>query len=463
MTDFSTYQSPFSWRYGSPEMRHLYSEEYKYVLWRRIWVSLAEAEHGAGLVSEVELADLKKQEKNIDIARILEIEQETHHDVVAAIKEFAEKAKIGGGKIHLGATSMDITDNADMLRLQEGLKLIKEKLQEGLTILSQKIEEYADLPTMGFTHLQPAEPTTVGYRLSLYAQDLLTDYHYLEFCQKTLKAKGMKGAVGTRASYQAILKGSKLSAEQLDQDVMSALGISAGVVSSQVYSRKLDYFYLTALAGIGASVAKFAGDLRILQSPTLGEWSEPFGKKQVGSSAMPFKKNPINAEKICSLARYVTQLPAIALENASHSYLERTLDDSANRRLIIADGSLALDEILITFEKLITGLVINKEKIKSNLDRFAPFSAAESIIIEAVKKGADRQLMHELLREEAMQAWDAVQTGKENTLATQLKNNKELIKYVSAGEIDILLKIDSHIGDAPSRARKLVKEINKLK
>lgn len=460
--DFSTYLSTFTWRYASDEMRHIFSEEYKYQLWRRIWVALASVQHQAGLVSSAELADLKKQQNNIDIPRILAIEEETQHDVVAAIKEYAEKAKIGGGKIHLGATSMDITDNADMLRLHEALRLILQRLTTAMHHLADQIVKYADLPTMGFTHLQPAEPTTVGYRLAVYGQDLLSDYHYLAHCLETLKAKGMKGAVGTRASYQAILEGTKLTATQLDEQVMKHLGVRASLVSTQVYSRKSDYLALCGLASLGSSLAKFAADLRILQSPTFGEWAEPFGKKQVGSSAMPFKKNPLKAEKICSLARYLAAQPAVALENASHSYLERTLDDSANRRIILAETFLAADEILLTFNKLIEGMTIHPKRITQNLTTYAPFSAVESVIIAAVKNGADRQAMHELLREEAMTAWETIQSGMPNPLPNLLLKNELLASYLSHAEIKGLMNVERHIGDAPERATMIAKQLKDL-
>ena len=402
--DFSTYLSPLTWRYGSPEMRKIFSEKHKYELWRKIWVALAEAQHQVGLVNKEELDDLKKNEKNIDIEKIFEYEKETKHDVVAAIKEFAEITKVGGRKIHLGATSMDIVDNADMVRIQEALIIVENKVVVILNLLSKKIEEYADFPCLGYTHLQPAEPTTVGYRLAFYAQDLLTAYESIQFAKKTVKGKGMKGAVGTSASYKELLKdlpaqaGKTTSVGELETKVMKSLGIDGALISGQVYPRLYDFIVLNSLVMVTSALAKFAGDLRILQSPLYGEWSEPFGKNQVGSSAMPFKKNPINSENICSLARFVASLPQVASENASLSYLERTLDDSANKRIIIAEAFLTTDQILITAEKIIAGLVINKERISFNLRQYASFAASESIILEAVKNGADRQEMHEVLR-----------------------------------------------------------------
>ncbi len=460
--DFSTFISPFTWRYGSPEMRHVFSEEHKYQIWRKIWVALAETQQKAGLVSKKELDDLKKNQNNIDIPRALEIEKETKHDVVSGIKEFAEKAKNGGGKIHLGATSMDIVDNTDTIRMKEALEIVEKKLIYLLKAFSAKVEKYAKTPCIGFTHLQPAEPTTVGYRFAFYAQDLLLDYEYVQFVKKIMKGKGLKGAVGTAASYTALLKNNKMTAEKLEEMVMKKLGIDPILVSSQVSTRKLDYFILNALSSIASSLSKFAADVRILQSPMYGEWSEPFGKKQVGSSAMPFKKNPINAEKICSLARYIDKLPITALENASLSYLERTLDDSANRRLIIPEAFLALDEIVNTTEKIIDGMIVNTDKISRNLLQFAPFSATEAILMESVKKGANRQEMHEILREISLIAWKEIQEGKPNRMEQLLTENKTIQNYLSKENINKLLDVSTHIGNASERSLKLIKIIKKL-
>lgn len=457
--DFSTYISPFTWRYASKEMRLLFSEQHKYIVWRKIWVALAESQYKAGLVSKQEVDDLKKHEGSINIERILEIEKETKHDVVAAIKEFSEKAKVGGGKIHLGATSMDIVDNADMLRMKEALQVIEAKIKKVLLSLSTLIKKYADVPCIGYTHLQPAEPTTVGYRLAFYAQDLLGVLKQLQFVENEIKGKGMKGAVGTAASYTVLLSKNKMTAAHLEKEVMKKLGLNAALISTQVYPRQFDYMVLSVLASCASSLSKFAGDLRLLQSPNIGEWSEPFGKTQVGSSAMPFKKNPISCENICSLGRYVVKLPEIALENATLSYLERTLDDSANKRLIIPEGFLAVDQILISAEKIIEGLVINEKRISLNLSLYAPFAATESILMAVVKKGADRQKMHEVLREISMQAWDVIQNSKPNPMKSLLLNNKTVANYVAKKDIEELLDVSRHVGDAPMRALQLVKII----
>jgi adenylosuccinate lyase len=460
--DFSTFISPFTWRYGSEEMRYIFSEEYKYKTWRKIWVALAEAQYEAGLVSKEELEDLKKNEETISIEDILVLEKETKHDVFAAIKEYASKATIGGGKIHLGATSMDIVDNADMYRMKEALNITKNKTLKILDLLSEKIEKYAHTPCMAYTHLQPAEPTTLGYRFAFYAQDLLTALEFVDFVQKTIKAKGMKGAVGTSASYTHLLRDNKMSAEDLEKKVMEKLGLDAATVATQVYSRQYDYLVLSALNAVVSALAKFAGDLRIMQSPAYGEWSEPFGKKQVGSSAMPFKKNPINSEKICSLARYVLQLPTVALENASLSYLERTLDDSANKRLIVPEAFLSVDEILITSQKLLEGMIINEKRIEFNLEQYAPFAASEGILMECVQKGADRQEMHEILKNLAMEAWQKVMIGEANPIQTLFSHDPTILKYLSIEDIVRLLNVKHHIGDAPERALKIAKKIKAI-
>ncbi len=456
--NYSNYQSPFSWRYGSEEMRKIFSEENKYKIWRKIWVALAKAQNEQGVVSDEELKDLQENIDNISIERIWEIEKDTSHDVVAAIKEFAENAKIGGGKIHLGATSMDINDNGETIRYWQGLEIVESKLLKVIEGFAVKIKEYADTPVLAYTHLNPAEPTTLGYRFAFYAQDLLKDLEILKFVKQNLKAKGMKGAVGSAASYTEILD----DPERMERSVMEQLGLEADIVSTQVYTRKTDYLIITLLNSIASSLAKFANDFRILQTPLYGEWSEPFGSKQVGSSAMPFKKNPINSEKICGLARILNQYPAAILENATYSYLERTLDDSSTKRVIMPESFLIIDEILKTAEKLVSGMVINVERINLNLEKYGSFAATEKIIITAVKKGADRQEMHEVLRAISMQAWTDIQTGSENPLEGLLINNEEIKKYMNSEEIKNLLDAKSHVGNAPKKALTIVEKIDNL-
>ncbi len=458
---YDSYSSVFSWRYGSEEMRKIFSERNKYLLWRKIWVTIAKHQKKAKLISKVELDDLIRNQNKINITRILQIEKQTGHDVVAAIKEFAEQAKKGGGKIHLGATSYDIVDNAATIQTQQALDLIQKQLVDVLKKFKKKIKQYADLTSMGFTHLQPAEPTTVGYRLAFYAQDLLIDLQLLRFIETQLKAKGLKGAVGTSASFVKLLVKSKVTSDNLEKKVMKDLGLDPLLITSQVSTKKFDYLVLSSLNSIASSAAKFANDLRIMQSPSFGEWSEPFGKKQVGSSAMPFKKNPISSEKIVSLARYIAALPSVVAGNVSNSYLERTLDDSANRRVIFPDAFLATDEILTTFSRILEGLVVHENRIQHNLSVYGSFAATENIIIELVKKGVDRQKAHELLRQIAMKTWEDIQNGKSNPIKEFLMENTIIAKYLKPKEIEKLLDVSKHTGTAKRRALQLVKKIQK--
>ncbi|MBU1000023.1 adenylosuccinate lyase [Patescibacteria group bacterium] len=459
-SNYLNYQSPFSWRYGSEKMRQIFSEENKYKLWRKIWVALARAEHKKGLVSKEELMDLEKNQNNIDIKRIWEIEKDISHDVVAAIREFAEKAKIGGGKIHLGATSMDISDNAETIRIQKALNIIEKRLSEVLIAFSLKLEKYAELPCMGYTHLQPAEPTTLGYRFAFYSQDLLMDLEFLQFIKKNLAGKGIKGAVGTGASFVALLD--KKRAKELEDEIMSDLGIKAAEITNQTAPRKIEVWIADLLASIAQSLNKFAFDLRIMQSPAIGEWQEPFGSLQVGSSAMPFKKNPIKAEKICSLSRLVVNLSRIAWDNASNMLLERTLDDSANRRTAIPEMFLSLDEMLISSISIVNGLIINERKINKNLEIYWPFSASEGIIIEAVKKGADRQRMHEVLREISMKAWEIIQNGDPNPMKDLLTEDPNIGQYLKPIEVSEILDAKNHIGNAKEKVLTLAGQIKKI-
>ncbi len=458
--DYTRYMSPFSWRYGSDPMRKIFSEENKYRLWRKIWVELARAQNKMGLVSKEELLDLEKHQENIDIERIWAIEQDTRHDVVAAIKEFAEKASIGGGKIHLGATSMDINDNAESIRLKEALILIEDELKNILVIFEKKINQYADFVCMGYTHLQAAEPTTLGYRFAFYAQDLLMDLELLQFVKKNLKAKGMKGAVGTSASYVSLLDLEK--AEEMESGVLGKLGVRAFEITNQTAPRKIEVWVGDLLSSIAQSLYKFAFDVRVMQSLNFGEWQEPFGANQVGSSAMPFKKNPIKSEQICSLSRVVVSQARVLWDNASHMLLERTLDDSANRRVVIPEMFLAIDEMLVSATNILDGLLINEKVISKNLEFFWIFSASELIIVEAAKKGADRQKMHETLREISMKAWREMHKGKGNPMKKLLLDNEEIKKYLSEGEIEKLLNAKNHTGNASKKALELAAKIDKL-
>ncbi len=457
MSDFTTYQSPFSWRYGSPAMRQTWSEQRKRLLWRKIWVALAEVQAEYGLVRPEQAADLRAHAEEIDLPRALEIEAEIHHDLMAEVRVFAEQAQMGGGIIHFGATSMDVEDNADALRLRESLDLTLAGLRELLRALNRHLVEQADTPLIAFTHIQPAEPSTLGYRLAQYAQDLLEDYQTLKAIRQNIRGKGFKGAVGTSASYAELLGAENVAA--FEQKLSEKLNLPFYPVATQTYPRKQDYNVLSALAGLAQSLYKMAFDLRLLQSPPIGELSEPFGSKQVGSSAMPFKRNPIRAEKIDSLGRYLAQLPRIAWDNAAHSLLERTLDDSANRRTILPESFLAADEMLQTLRGILTGVRVNDQAIRRNLDIYGPFAATERVLMAAVQAGASRQEMHETIRAQSMTAWEAIRNGEPNPLVENLSKDPAILEFLSPRQVRELMDYAHHIGNAPQKAMEMARAV----
>jgi adenylosuccinate lyase len=454
-----TFLSPFAWRYGSDAMRHIWSEVHKRRTWRQIWLALAEAQQQAGLVTAEQVADLRAQVDHIDIDRAHAIEAEIRHDLMAEIRTYAEQCPGGGGIIHLGATSMDIEDNAEVLRIRQSLDLLIGQLEVLLQTLADKITAEADHVCMAFTHVQPAEPTTVGYRLAMYAQDLLADYDDWVRLRQVLRGKGFKGAVGTAASYAQLLENTDVTPQALEAHIMRQLDLEAFPIATQTYTRRQDWAVLNALAGVGLTIYKLAFDLRLLQSPPLGEWSEPFGKHQVGSSAMPFKRNPINAENIDSLARHLAALPRVAWDNAAHNLLERTLDDSANRRVILPEAFLATDEILRRTQHIIGDLRINTPAIQRNLVIYGPFAATERVLMAAARAGGDRQYLHEVIRQHSLAAWEALQQDQPNPLIADLCQDDRLLQWLSAAEMRDLMQADTYVGDAPQRARALADEI----
>ena len=450
---YSTYLSPFTWRYGTETMRRLWSEEHKRRLWRQVWVALAQAQSEFGLVSPEQVEDLRTHAAEVDVERALQIEAEIHHDLMAEIRVFAGQCPAGGGIIHLGATSMDIEDNAEALRLRAALDLVLGSLRALLHTLAERIEAAADLPVMAFTHLQPAEPTTLGYRLAQYAQDLLTDYEDLTRLRGEIRGKGFKGAVGTSASYAELVGVENLP--RFETRLSELLGLPFFPVATQTYPRKMEYRLLSALAGLGGSLYKFAFDLRLLQSPPLGEWSEPFGAKQVGSSAMPFKRNPIQAEKLDSLGRALAQMPRLAWDNAAHSLLERTLDDSANRRTLLPEAFLTASEMLRVARRLFGELRVDEAAIRRMLETYAPFAATERLLMALGRRGADRQEMHERLRQHALQAWENLRKGRGNPLIDLVGDDPVFQAYLTPEEIRTLMDARAYLGDAPCRARQM--------
>ena len=460
--DYATFLSSFTWRYGTAEMRQLWSQLRQRQLWRQVWVALAEAQAELGVIDPEQAADLRAHMDEINLARAAEIEAEIHHDLMAELRVFAEQCEVGGGILHLGATSADIQDNVDALRIRQALDLILASLNSVLKIVASQIETWADVVCMGFTHIQPAEPTTVGYRLAQVGQDLLIDWQELVRVRNFIRGKGIKGAVGTGASYAELLRDRPYSVSELEARVMQKLDLSAFGVTTQTYPRKQDWLVLNALAGLAATLNKLMFDLRLLQSPPFGEWSEPFGAQQVGSSAMPFKRNPVNAEKINSLARWVATLPRVAWDNAAQTLLERTLDDSANRREILPGAFLAVDEILRVSENVLGNMRFHQEAISRNLALYGTFAAVERLLMALGKTGADRQIMHELLRTYSLQAWQQVSQGGPNPLPDMLAADDQIARYFTEQQVRLLLDAESYVGDAPQRAKTLAHDIRNV-
>lgn len=455
------YISPFTWRYGSEEMKTVFSEKHKRILLRSFWIALARAEEKAGIVSKEQREDLEKHKDEINIDRASEIENEIHHDLMAEIKTYAEECPIGGGIIHLGATSMDALDNIDIVRYKEALNLILARLDTLIDALVEKAEEYKDRATMAFTHIQPAEITTIGYRLAQTIQDLLDDREELKSVLSSIKGKGLKGAVGTSASYATLLEGTGISAMELEKLVMDELGLESFTAATQVYTRKQDLRMVEVLSNISCTLYKFSLDFRILQSPPIGEFSEPFGKKQVGSSAMPFKRNPINSEKIDSLCRTVSSSYNTAWNNHSSMILERTLDDSASRRVFIPEAFIALDEILLTETKVVKGMSVHETATKRLLAQYGVFASTEKLLMVLGKNGADRQEMHEIIRNCSLEAWEEVQEGRENNLSLILSENQRIREYLNRDEILSLLDASTYVGDAVTRTEMIIERAKK--
>ena len=458
--DHATFISPLTWRYGSDEMRAIWSEQNKRQTMRQVWVALATAQHGAGLVTTEQLADLREQMNNVDIGRALAFEEVTRHDVMAEIRAYAEQCPVGGGIIHWGATSADITDNVDVIRVRLASTLLAKRLRELLVVFKAQILATATLPVIAYTHIQPAEPTTLGYRFAIYAQDLLEDYRRITSLISSLRGKGLKGAVGTQAGFQEILDGTDMGPQEMEAIAMKALDLPYYPVASQTYTRQQDLHVQQVLAGLAASLHKFALDFRLLQSPSIGEWAEPFAKNQVGSSAMPFKRNPISSENICSLARYLAAMPAVAWDNASQAVLERSLDDSANRRLMQPESFLIADELLKRTTHIVSEMSIDKVAIQNNLARYGPFAATERVLMALVTSGADRQEGHEWLRQLSLEAWQVVKSGAENPLPQRIEDDERIRRFLSASHIKRLMDVSAYTGTAETRAKGMATDIS---
>ena len=459
------YTSPLSERYASREMQYIFSPDKKFKTWRRLWIALAEAENELGLLDEngnpavtkEQIEELKSQADNInyDVAR--EREKQVRHDVMSHVYAYGVQCPNAKGIIHLGATSCYVGDNTDIIIMTEGLKLIRNKLITVIRNLSKFADEYKALPTLAFTHFQPAQPTTVGKRATLWLQELLMDLEDVEYQLSKAKLLGSKGTTGTQASFLELFDGDHEKCKMLDRKIAEKMGYKACFpVSGQTYSRKLDSQFLNVLAGIAQSAAKFSNDIRLLQH--LKEVEEPFEKNQIGSSAMAYKRNPMRSERIGSLSRYVMVDVLNGYFTTATQWFERTLDDSANKRLSIPEAFLAVDGILSLYANVADGLVVYPKVIEQRLRKELPFMATENIMMDAVKKrGADRQQLHEKIREHSMAASRVVKVeGGENDLLERIAADEAF--GVTLEELEKILKPENYTGRAKEQTEDFLNE-----
>ncbi len=421
MSDHTQYENPLITRYASREMSEVFSAQRKFSTWRRLWLALAEAEAELGLkISAEQIAQLKAHLDDIDFEAAARHERNLRHDVMAHVHAYRDACPEAGGIIHLGATSCDITDNTDLLLMREALKLVRARLVAVIDRLGRFAAEYRDLPCLGFTHLQPAQPTTVGKRACLWAYDFAVDLAELEYRMGSIKARGLKGTTGTQASFLELLGGDHDRVRGLERLVCKKIGFEeSSAVTGQTYSRKIDSQVIGVLSGIAQSAHKMATDLRLLAHRK--EVEEPFEVAQIGSSAMPYKRNPMRSERICSLARYVMGQETTASATAAVQWMERTLDDSAVRRLMLPQSFLAIDAVLILCQNVTSGLVVYPKVVENNLRAELPFMASENIMMAAVKAGGDRQELHERIRFHSQAAGAVVKgEGRPNDLLERL-------------------------------------------
>ena len=404
MSKYDSYVSPFSTRYASKEMQYLFSADFKFRTWRKLWVALAKAEQAEGLsITDEQIAELEAHVEDVNYAVAEERERLVRHDVMSHVYAYGEQCPKARAIIHLGATSCYVGDNTDVIIMREALRLVKGKLVKVLQLLSDFALQYKDLPCLGYTHLQPAQLTTVGKRASLWLNEFVMDYGEIEHRLSTLRLLGSKGTTGTQASFVELFEGDTKKIDRVEESIARQMGFDGVVpVSGQTYSRKMDTMVLDVLSGLAQSASKFANDMRILQS--FKEMEEPFEKNQIGSSAMPYKRNPMRSERICSIARYLIVDVLNPALTASTQWFERTLDDSANKRIAVAEGFLAADSILNILINVCDGLVVYPKVIRQRVMAELPFMASENIMMSAVKKGGDRQELHEKIRVHAQAA-----------------------------------------------------------
>ncbi len=456
MSQHERYENPLISRYASAEMSRLWGEQRKHSTWRKLWVALAEAEAELGLpITPQQIAELRAHTDDIDFAAARAYEKKLRHDVMAHVHAYGDVCPSARAIIHLGATSCYVTDNTDLILLREGMQMVARRLAGVIQSLAAFAKEHRSLACLGFTHMQPAQPTTVGKRACLWAYDLVLDLAEVEHRIAGLKARSVKGTTGTQASFLALLGGNHAKVRQLEELVAKKLGFEESyAVTGQTYSRKIDSQVMDVLSGIAQSAHKMGTDLRILAGRK--EMEEPFEADQIGSSAMAYKRNPMRSERVCSLARFVTSLQSSTANTAATQWLERTLDDSANRRLVLPQAFLAIDAILILLQNVSTGLVVYPQVIAKNLAEELPFMATENLLMAAVQAGGDRQELHERIRVHSQEAAQIVkQQGKPNDLMQRLAGDKVFAGVNLASALD-----SSHfIGRAPQQVDEFLNEV----
>lgn len=452
VTDAHRYRSPLVERYASPQMAENWGDHKKFSTWRRLWLALAEAQQELGLpITDAQLDAIRGQLDTLDLDLAAKYERELRHDVMAHVHALGDAAPEARPILHLGATSCYVGDNTDLILIRDALDLLLPKLAAVIAQLADFAREQADLPTLGFTHFQPAQLTTVGKRASLWLQELLMDLENLERERDRLRFRGTKGTTGTQASYLALFDGDAEKVDTLDRKVGEAFGFTrAYAVTGQTYSRKVDHEVISTLASLGVSIHKMATDLRLLAN--LKEMEEPFGKHQIGSSAMAYKRNPMRSERMCALARHLLSLPANTAHTAANQWMERTLDDSANRRVALPEAFLCADGLLETLLSVTRGLVVYPAVIARRIQEELPFMATENILMAMVRTGADRQTVHEAIRVHSLAAAAEVKEhGRPNDLLDRLRDDPQFAPILP--ELDEILSPHAFIGRAPGQVR----------
>jgi adenylosuccinate lyase len=450
------YTHPLTERYASPEMQRIFSPANRFGLWRRIWLALAEAQGELGLeIPDEALRQMREGLDDLDLERAAEFERRFRHDVMAHVHLFGEVAPAAKGIIHLGATSAFIGDNTDLLIHREALRLLRARLVRSVRALAGFARTHRELPTLGYTHFQPAQPTTVGKRATLWIQDLLLDIEEIDFRLETLRFRGVRGTTGTQASFLELFDGNHDKVEALDRRVGEKMGFRRTYgVTGQTYPRKVDAALLGTLAGIGASISRFGNDLRLLAH--LREVEEPFEEEQIGSSAMPYKRNPMRAERMCALGRHAITLFQDPAMTAATQWLERTLDDSANRRVSIPDSYLTLDGALVLYENVASDLRVHPSQIRRNLQVHLPFMATETLLMQAVRRGGDRQELHERIRRHAHAAAAKMKEGLEADLVERIADDDAF--KLTREEILEVMDPRRFVGRAPEQVDTFLKE-----